>query len=109
MGAGKIVLDLLEDEFVFCDLDARAGNEGHRHYDTLIVHQRAIAAAEVDDLILIAVVTTDERVLARDERAATQANGVVARASDRGGVADREFERLARERRDPEFGGHGNG
>ncbi len=40
--------------------------------------QGAVAAAEIDDLILVAVVTADEGVLARDERAAAQADGVVA-------------------------------
>ena len=107
MSAGEILFDALENEFVFCNRDSRSFGQRHRHHDALIVHESAVAAAEIDYLILITIVTTEERVLARDERAAAQANGVVARAPDRGGVADGEFERLARERRDAKFGGHG--
>ena len=108
MRAGKVVLDLVENEFVFRNHDSRPGTEGHRHDHPLIIHQGAVATAEIDDLILIAVVTTDEGVLARDELAATQANGVIARPPDCGGVADREFERFANQRRDSKFCGHKN-
>lgn len=79
----------------------------HRHDHALIVDKRAVAAAEIDYLILVAIVTTNERVLALDERTATQANDVIARSTDRGGVADGELERLAGDRRDSKFGGHG--
>ena len=107
MRAREIVLDQVEDDFVFRHLDPRAGGEGHRHDDALAVDQGAVAAPEVDDLILVAVVAADEGVLARDERAAAEADGVVGGAPDGGGVADGEFERFARERGDPEFGWHG--
>src|SRR5262249_13526687 len=87
--AGKIGVDLLEDELVMRDLDAVVVIERGRHHLLLVSDEGAVAAAEIDDLILVAIVTTHERVLAGDERAAAQANGVVTGATDGGGVADR--------------------
>jgi hypothetical protein len=48
-------------------------------------------------------------MLARNELAPTETNGVVLCSPDGGGVADRKFERLAVERLDTKFGGHGKG
>ena len=48
-------------------------------------------------------------MLARNELAAAKTNGVVLCAPDGGGVPDRKFERLAAERLDTKFGGHGKG
>ena len=65
------------------DLDARAVAQRRRHDDALVVHKRAVAAPEIDNLVLVAVMAADERVLARDERTAAQADDVVARPAHR--------------------------
>ena len=62
---------------------------------------------ELETLDYTKSMTTNERVLARNERTATQANDVIARSTDRGSVADSELERLAGERRNSKFGRHG--
>ena len=106
--ARKFLIDLLEDEIIFRNLNAGAVDERCWHYDPLIVNESAVAAAEIDNLILVAIVTTNERMLARDERASSQTDDVVARSPDGGGVADVELEWLAGERFDRQFGGHEN-
>ena len=90
--AGGVVVVLGEDDDVIRDADAGAVGEGDGHDDALVVDVGAVAAAEVDELELPAVVAADDGVLPRDERAETEADGVFAGPADGRGVPDRDFE-----------------
>ena len=95
-----------EYDDVVRDPDARGIFERHRHDDTLVVHISAVAAAEIDELKLPAIVAADDGVLAGDLRAEVQANGVFARAPDGGRIPDRHLEGRGAGRLDLEFGTH---
>src|SRR5207237_5246124 len=102
----KILLDLLEAERIMSNPDSCAFAQCCRHHHALVVDEGAVATPEIDELITISVVTPKNSVLTGDEWAAVQANGVVARASDSGCIANNELERLADARRDLKSGRH---
>jgi hypothetical protein len=99
LGTGKIVLHLLESQFVAANAN-RIAVDHCRHNHTLVIDKGAVAAAEIDELITVAIVTPQKRVLTGNKRAATQANGIIASAADGRSVANGHFERLARQWRD---------
>ena len=97
---------LLENQIVVGDADARSALERHGHDHTLIVDVGAVAAAEVHELILVAVVAADDGVLPADRGAEVQANRVLRRAADGGGVQDGHLEGGSLRGDDADFGSH---
>lgn len=83
-----------ETDRVVSDSDHHAILQRHWHHDALVVHECAISAAEVDDLILVAVVAADQCVLAGDEGTEVQRDGILASPTDGRCVSDRHFERV---------------
>ena len=63
VGRRRVVGDLHEHDDVVRDADAHPVFERHRHDDALVIHEGAVATAEVDELVLPAVVAADDGVL----------------------------------------------
>src|SRR5258707_1510754 len=106
LSRGEILLDLLEAQLIVSDADSRAFAQCCRHHHALVIDEGAVATPEIDELITISVVTPKKSVLTGNEWAAVQANGVVARTSDRARIPKYELERLADARRDLKSGRH---
>jgi len=88
------------------DADARSVLEEYRHDDPLVVHVNAVAAAKIDQLILVGVLAADDGVLPRDERAVLEPDRIFTRPPDRRRAGDRHFERLTTGGLNVKFGSH---
>ena len=81
-----------KNQHVVGDADARAVGQRHGHDHALVVDVGAIAAAEVDELVLPAIVAADDGVLPGNQRAETQAHRILPRAPDGRRISDGNIE-----------------
>lgn len=95
-----------ESEDVVGNADSCPVHQSNGNNDPLIVDERSISAAEIDDLVLVAVVAPDDGMLAGHQRTGIQADGVVSGAPDRGGVSDRHLKKIALGGLDSNLGSH---
>lgn len=90
MVCGVIVRSLVEHEFVIRNTYLCARFKSDRHYDTLIVYERSVAATEIHDLVLVPVMASNNSVLAGN-MVPLQADSIVSCPTDGGGVINFTF------------------
>jgi len=89
--ARAFVALLRENQDVVRDADACPIGQRHRHHHPLVVHIGAIAAPEVDELVLPAIVAADEGVLAGNQGAEAQADGIFSGPANSRRIPDRDI------------------